>query len=80
METSRPEAAMSTAAVTPDRGRTWQDGKRYMWPSALFVPLIPVVSYGVVSHSGNELFWWLAPLLIFGLIPVIDGIVATTAG
>ena len=71
---------MSTAAVAPGRARAWQDGKRYMWPSALVVPIVPFVSYGIVAKSGHEIFWWLAPALIFGLIPVIDGIIGDDGG
>ena len=71
---------MSTAAVAPGRARAWQDGKRYMWPSALVVPIVPFVSYGIVVKSGYEIFWWLAPALIFGLIPVVDGIIGDDGG
>ncbi len=71
---------MSTAAVAPGRARAWQDGKRYMWPSALVVPILPFVSYGVAAKSGHEVFWWLTPALIFGLIPVVDGIIGDDGG
>jgi alkane 1-monooxygenase len=71
---------MSTTALPGSAPRVWRDGKRYMWPSALAVPVLPIVSYGVASHSGNEIFWWLTPFLIFGVIPVVDGIIGDDGG
>ena len=73
---------MSTAEAFLEgaRARVWRDTKRFMWPSALVVPLLPFVGYGVASHSGQDIFWYLAPALVFILIPVIDGFVGDDGG
>jgi alkane 1-monooxygenase len=62
------------------RARIWRDTKRFMWPAALFVPVLPYVGYGVAAHSGQNIFWYLAPAIVFILIPVIDGIVGDDGG
>jgi alkane 1-monooxygenase len=51
-----------------------------MWPAALVVPITPFVGYGVASHSRPEIFWRLTPALVFGLIPIVDGVVGDDGG
>ncbi|GAA3396242.1 alkane 1-monooxygenase [Cryptosporangium minutisporangium] len=51
---------------------TWRDGRRYLWPSAIMVPILPFLSYGIVSQTGVEGWWWLTPGLVFVLIPLVD--------
>jgi alkane 1-monooxygenase len=51
---------------------SWRDGRRYLWPSAIVVPILPFLSYGIVSQSHAEGWWWLAPGLVFILIPLVD--------
>jgi alkane 1-monooxygenase len=73
---------MSSAATFAEqtRARAWRDTKRFMWPAALIVPLLPYVSYGIVTHSGQSIWWYLTPALVFGLIPLIDGFVGDDGG
>ncbi|MFI7589128.1 alkane 1-monooxygenase [Spongisporangium articulatum] len=73
---------MSAAAgfLSDARARAWRDTKRFMWPSALFVPVLPYVGYGIASHSGRGIFWYLTPAIVFILIPVIDGFVGDDGG
>src|SRR5689334_93497 len=73
---------MSSAATsTPQaRRRLWRDGKRFLWPAALVVPLLPFIGYGVASHTGQDGWWFLTPAVVFGLIPIIDGFVGDDGG
>ncbi|TQS42266.1 alkane 1-monooxygenase [Cryptosporangium phraense] len=51
---------------------SWRDGRRYLWPSAIVVPILPFLSYGIVSQTGVQGWWWLTPLLVFVVIPLVD--------
>ena len=55
----------------------WRDGNRYFWILGAFVPLFLFAGWGMVSLTGLGLFWWMGPLLIFGVIPILDLIVGT---
>ncbi len=50
----------------------WKDARRYMWPAAIVVPVLPFLSYGIVRHSGVAGWWWLTPGLVFLIIPLVD--------
>lgn len=56
---------------------SWRDGKRYAWLLGLVVPAIPFLSWGLVSATGLGAFWWLGPLVVFGLIPMLDFLIGT---
>jgi alkane 1-monooxygenase len=75
MSTSAPIPAASpgpAASPTPAARSSWRDGRRYLWPSAVVVPILPFLSYGIVFQSGVEAWWWLTPVLVFVVIPVVD--------
>lgn len=59
----------STREVRPDE---WIDSKRKLWMLGLVIPLLPFVAWGLVSLTGVGLFWWTGPLIVFGLIPLLD--------
>ncbi len=50
----------------------WRDGKRYAWLLGVLVPLTPFISWGLVDLTGIGLFWFLAPVLVFAVFPVLD--------
>lgn len=50
----------------------WRDGKRYLWVLGLVVPLTPLVGIGLFEATGTALFFWLTPVVFFGVIPLID--------
>ncbi|SDX97991.1 alkane 1-monooxygenase [Amycolatopsis xylanica] len=58
---------------------TWRDGKRYAWLLGLIIPTAPFLAWGLVSATGLGLFWWAGPIIVFGLIPLIDLLVGTDA-
>ncbi len=50
----------------------WTDGKRYLWLLGLLVPTLPFLGWGLVELTGLTLFWFFGPILVFGIIPVLD--------
>jgi alkane 1-monooxygenase len=64
---------MTSTEVRPQRPeQRWRDGRRYMWPAAIAVPVLPYLGYGLVHQTGNPWWWWLTPILVFVAIPIID--------
>ena len=51
---------------------TWRDGKRYVWPLGLLVPTLPLIALGLVAATGSGAFWFIGPVLLFGVFPLID--------
>ena len=50
----------------------WSDGKRYAWLLGILVPLAPFLAWGAVEATGFGGFWFLGPVLVFGVFPVLD--------
>ncbi|GAA4716416.1 alkane 1-monooxygenase [Phytohabitans rumicis] len=50
----------------------WRDGRRYLWPSAVIVPVLPFLSFGLVRQTGAGGWWWLTAVLVFAVIPIMD--------
>lgn len=75
-------AATHTPASTPatdDRDTSaetsWRDTKRYAWLVGAIVPVIPFLSWGLVSATGLDVFWFFGPVFIFVLVPLVDLVV-----
>jgi alkane 1-monooxygenase len=52
---------------------TYTDGKRHLWLLSLFLPIVPILSYGIYFLSGGATAVTLIPVLfIFGLVPFLD--------
>jgi len=55
---------------------SWRDGKRYAWLLGLVVPSIPFIIWavyqGLEGTWGMHVVWWLAPVIVFALIPLLD--------
>ncbi|NGY06518.1 fatty acid desaturase [Solimonas terrae] len=65
---------MNLATVTPT-AQPWQDAKRYLW---LLSPLVPVLSLSfllLVHFTGSALFFWGMPLVMYGLLPLLDALI-----
>jgi alkane 1-monooxygenase len=77
---------MSASTVYPTldtagaRAEAWQDGKRYLWPLALVVPLLPYVAFGLWHRLDNALAWYLTPFLVYVVVPIGDWLVGEDAG
>jgi alkane 1-monooxygenase len=66
---------MKTITATVDgRTVTWKDSKRYLWLLGLVVPLLPYAAWREVDRFGLEIFWWLGPIWVLVLIPVLDAV------
>jgi alkane 1-monooxygenase len=50
----------------------WTDGKRYAWLLGIIVPLSPFLAFFWVTVTGLGALWYLGPLLVFGLFPLLD--------
>lgn len=59
--------------------QSWRDPKRYLWLLGAGVPVLVSASWALVLTTGLAVFWWLGPVLAFGLIPVLDHIVGKDA-
>jgi alkane 1-monooxygenase len=61
-------------ATVDDRTVTWKDSKRYLWLLGLVVPLLPYAAWREVDRFGLDIFWWLGPIWVLVLIPVLDAL------
>ncbi|MFP5363101.1 MAG: alkane 1-monooxygenase [Thermoleophilia bacterium] len=58
----------------------WRDAKRYIWPLGLLVPTLPLIALGLVEATGSGAFWFVGPVLLFAVFPLIDLLVGKDAG
>jgi alkane 1-monooxygenase len=65
----------TTSSTVPE----WTDSKRYAWLLGLIVPLLPFLAWGLVELTGLGVFWFLGPMIVFGLFPFLDAVVGTDA-
>lgn len=56
---------------------TWRDGKRYIWPLGLLVPTLPLIALILVEATGSGALWFVGPLLLFVVFPLIDLLIGT---
>jgi alkane 1-monooxygenase len=50
----------------------WTDGKRYAWLLGIVVPLAPFFAYLYWSLTGIGAFWFIGPVLVFVVFPLLD--------
>lgn len=58
---------------------TWRDGKRYAWLLGLVVPLLPFIAWAGVELTGLGVYWWLGPIVVFGIFSLLDVIIGMDA-
>jgi alkane 1-monooxygenase len=72
-------APTTNAAIgsTVPHGSTadWRDGKRRLWLLGLVVPSLAFAAWGLVTITGWAGFWFLGPMVVFGVVPAIDLVV-----
>jgi alkane 1-monooxygenase len=71
--------AVRTRQTGTPEGAAWRDGKRYLWPLGLLVPLLPLIAGGLATLTGVGVLWWVGPLFMYGLIPTLDSLVGSDA-
>ncbi len=50
----------------------WRDGKRALWLMALVMPALPFAAIGLATWTGWAVWFWLGPIVILGVVPLID--------
>ncbi|KIA63387.1 alkane 1-monooxygenase [Nocardia vulneris] len=51
------------------------DRKRYLWVLGLLAPGCALLPSQLVLHTGWKVFWWIGPIIIFGVIPLLDWVI-----
>ncbi|WP_433199098.1 alkane 1-monooxygenase [Nocardia sp. CA-107356] len=49
-----------------------RDPKRYLWVLGLIAPGCALLPSQLVARTGLELFWWIGPIIVFVVIPLLD--------
>jgi alkane 1-monooxygenase len=62
------------------RAAVWHDTKRYAWLLGLAIPMLPFLTVSLVKATGLRLFWWLGPLFVFGMVPLLDTAIGKDSG
>jgi alkane 1-monooxygenase len=69
---------MKTLTTTVDGDTVrWKDSKRYLWLLGLVVPLLPFGAAREVERFGLDIFWWLGPIWVLIIIPILDAVFGT---
>ncbi|MEV3960962.1 alkane 1-monooxygenase [Nocardia sp. NPDC050193] len=61
--------------MTPLRRENARDHKRYLWILSTVAPGCALLPSQLVHLTGLALFWWIGPILVFVIIPVLDIVV-----
>ncbi|WP_258880379.1 hypothetical protein [Nocardia farcinica] len=59
------------ASGTDSRG----DPKRHLWVLGLIAPASALLPSQLVLRTGWEVFWWVGPIIVLVIIPVLDWLV-----
>ncbi|WP_330230106.1 alkane 1-monooxygenase [Nocardia sp. NBC_00508] len=57
------------------RHRDAPDPKRHLWVLSLLAPAFALLPSQLVLHTGAAVFWWIEPIIILIVIPLLDWIV-----
>ena len=60
------------STVSQQSTQDWTDSKRYLWLLGLVVPSLAFVAWGLHALTGWGVWWWIGPIVVFGVVPVID--------
>ena len=60
------------STVSQQSTQEWTDSKRYLWLLGLVVPSLAFIAWGMHALTGWGVWWWIGPIVVFGVIPVID--------
>ncbi len=65
-------AADVSGTVPTGSTALWRDRKRYLWLIGLVIPSLAVVAFIGYAFTGWNIWFWLGPILILGIVPAID--------
>lgn len=57
----------------------WHDRKRYLWLLGIAAAVLPLGAWRLAEKSENELAWFLGPIVVLVILPVLDLIVGPDA-
>jgi alkane 1-monooxygenase len=63
---------LSGRAIRSAERPDWRDGKRYLWLIGAVVPMFLFAGWGLVSLTGLAVFWWIGPIFVYVVIPLLD--------
>ncbi|HEY0917488.1 MAG TPA: alkane 1-monooxygenase [Solimonas sp.] len=66
---------MTTQTLATGTPAAWKDGKRGLWMMGVLWPALPLISAALALSTGMGLFWWLTPVVIYGVLPLLDRLV-----
>jgi alkane 1-monooxygenase len=66
------EAVAAEPAAPAEQSVAWRDPKRYAWLLGLVVPTLPFITWGLVQLTGESVFWFWGPVLVFVIFPLLD--------
>ena len=68
----------AAAGASPTGGgdgtSAWRDRKRYLWILSPLAPAAALLPSQLVLHTGMAVFWWFGPILVFGVVPILDAV------
>jgi alkane 1-monooxygenase len=73
------EGSLSGRAVVVGERPDWRDRKRYLWLLGTVVPLFLFVGWGLVNATGSGVFWWIGPIVVYVMIPLLDVVIGDDA-
>jgi alkane 1-monooxygenase len=68
---------LSGRAVRGAQRPDWRDGKRYLWLIGAAVPMFLFAGWGLVAVTGLGVFWWLGPIMIYAVLPMLDVLIGS---
>ncbi len=74
---SAVEVSLQDHSESRGDGVDYTDTRRHLWAIGLAVPMLPLVSAGLVALTGYTAWWWLSLAFIYLLIPAADAVLGT---
>ncbi|HKC27066.1 MAG TPA: alkane 1-monooxygenase [Jatrophihabitans sp.] len=71
--------SLSGKLVAAGERPAWRDRKRYLWLLGTVVPLFLFLGWGLVNLTGLALFWWMGPIFVYIVIPLLDLVIGDDA-
>lgn len=66
----------NTAPESTEQARTWRS-RRHLWLIASSAPGLILLAWFLVFTTGLTVFWWLGPLVAFGIGPILEYLIGS---